>query len=366
MKFKNANELIKWFQLEHPLYASAMMASNHHYDEKNLNPYHLENDVWTHTNMVMKVAELLFKDNDIVLASSLLHDLGKPFAREVKEDNKRVRFFGHEGLSFYMAVDLVKELFPNDEEAQKTVLKLVALHSEIYSGITDGKLNKNYADKWKGDGKFFTLLQGMVISDSMGRWCEDKADPREQFNDLFDVDFYSEIPERKDYIGEPTLTVLIGPPRAGKSTYMHDSGIHMRGDVVISRDATLFEYAKEKYNSTTYDEAWKVLDANNEQKNIDKLINKKFDDAKREGKNITIDMTNMSRKTRRKWVNTVPKEYFKKAVVFATDYTVLNERNSVDSKSIGKTIPSFVIKNMCKSFTFPTYEEFDEIETIVG
>lgn len=85
-------EIVKWFQLNFPELTKDMHDCSHHYDEDNLNAYHLEGDIFTHTMMVYKIAELLSNDNDLVKWSTLLHDIGKPRSMEIVE--KHVEFDG--------------------------------------------------------------------------------------------------------------------------------------------------------------------------------------------------------------------------------------------------------------------------------
>lgn len=84
--------LVSWFQTEFKDLVKSMKNCSHHYDEDNLNAYHLEGDIFTHTMMVYKTAELLSNDNDLVKWSTLLHDIGKPRSMEIVE--KHVEFDG--------------------------------------------------------------------------------------------------------------------------------------------------------------------------------------------------------------------------------------------------------------------------------
>ena len=357
----NSHEIISWFQLNHKEHTEAMMKSTHHYASDKLNPYHLEGDVWTHTCMVVNVANLM-KYPDVVVASSLLHDLGKPYVREVNHDTERVYFKNHEGVSFWEAISVVKQLTDNVEK-QKTILKLVALHSSIFDNHRDGKFSKDFYKKFSKDKDFLELLKMQVISDSMGRFCYDLEDVREKFERIFDQEFYMNLnaedfnPRVKKH--DNTLTVLIGVPRSGKSTWIAQNA---NDQVVISRDTSLVEYAQKKYNTKTYSEAFKSL-SDDDQKAIDTIIGNQFSNAVKAGKDIVIDMTNMSKKSRRKWVSQYGGNT--KAIVFATDMDEISRRNEHDRKTIGKFIPQYVIDNMAKNFVFPQYDEFDEIEMIV-
>ena len=91
-------QLIEWFQINYPDMHQALLQCNHNFDEKDLNPYHLESDCWSHTMMVCKIAELSHYEK-VVQIAALLHDIGKPASRKINPRNNHVQFFGHENLS---------------------------------------------------------------------------------------------------------------------------------------------------------------------------------------------------------------------------------------------------------------------------
>ena len=152
---------------------------------------------------------------------------------------------------------------------------------------------------------------------------------------------------------QKSITLLIGPPNAGKSTWLKSS---LKEEEVISRDNTMVCL----YPEMTYNESWKVQDSNL----VDRTIRKQYNDAIEKGLNIVVDMTNMSRKSRNKWLNALPKEYKRIAKVFMVDLEVLLQRNRERASNEGKFIPEQVICDMCKSFDCPTLGEFDAIEYI--
>ena len=60
MKFTDKTpmyEIVTKFQLDYPELVKLMKESNHHFSEGNLNPYHLEGDIWCHTMMVCLMAK---------------------------------------------------------------------------------------------------------------------------------------------------------------------------------------------------------------------------------------------------------------------------------------------------------------------
>ena len=92
-------EIVKWFQLNFPELTKDMHDCSHHYDAENLNPFHLESDIFTHTMMVYKTAELLSNDNDLVKWSTLLHDTGKPLSKEILDDILKFKLYVIEEFS---------------------------------------------------------------------------------------------------------------------------------------------------------------------------------------------------------------------------------------------------------------------------
>ncbi len=106
-------DLIGWFQLNYPDIKRDMQNCQHNFSSRDLNPYHIEGDCWSHTMMVSKVAEMRGYSRAVKL-SALLHDMGKPKARRVNPKNSHVQFFGHEKLSAKMAKPIVDKLISQD------------------------------------------------------------------------------------------------------------------------------------------------------------------------------------------------------------------------------------------------------------
>jgi predicted kinase len=102
---------------------------------------------------------------------------------------------------------------------------------------------------------------------------------------------------------------------------------------------------------------------NDEFSEIEKEILKKFQDTVRNNKNsknkqsIIIDRTNMSKKSRRKWLNGLDKDYNCKVEVFLMGEKIFKERNSSRNNSEGKHIGFKTIQEMVKHFTVPGMDE---------
>lgn len=362
-------ELVSFFQLEYPELVAEMKAANHHLDELdklkieagdkgvsyqllletisnpvNLNPYHLESDIFTHTMMVCKQAENAPYEVQI---AALLHDIGKPSTRAVNAKNGRVSFFNHDAVSAFMSLEILKrEELGLSKDQQVHIFNLIALHTQIYklsveqlSAIGDLYLVENLIELGKADhgGRFHTAGDAIIP-------------PLSHIAALQK----SKVETTKEVI------ILCGLPGSGKSTY---TSKNLDDCYRVSRDESLMNLAIDKYGfGVTYKEAWDKVN----QKEVDKELQAMFKRSKEadedEWTRVVVDMTHMSKKSRRKSLSHFGSEYKKKCVVFLPDMPTLFLQNSERS---GKIIDEVVINKMMRSFYPPSFEEFDEIEYII-
>ena len=115
------------------------------HSDNDLNSYHYEGDVYTHTMMVVKEALVICKDDGvtetefkIVLLACLLHDLGKPFAKH--ERDGRTFMSGHEIISASMGLSWLKqkqELFMLTDLDIERVIDLVLHHTVAHKAEYD-------------------------------------------------------------------------------------------------------------------------------------------------------------------------------------------------------------------------------------
>jgi putative nucleotidyltransferase with HDIG domain len=325
----NNSELVTWLQKKYPKLVKVMKECSHHLDEQNLNPFHLESDVFTHSMMVLNQLPDL-ECNKVVRIAALLHDIGKPFVREVT-DKGRVRFIGHESVGAFVALRLLKdpELALDDEEKVQ-IFKLICLHTEPYK-LTSEQLNELLTDEIV----ISSMLRDLSNADRNGRFTSVKGEPKE-FS-------YAFSHPNKDTNKE--LILLIGLPNSGKSTYGNTLD-----KKVISRDLII----EESFPDLNYNEAWKKVNQNE----IDNILKKQFKNNKENS--LVIDMTHLTKKSRRKTLSYFDNSFYKKCIVFLTPLDDLSNRNEARE---GKYIPETVYFNMIKSFYLPSLSEgFDEIE----
>jgi predicted kinase len=273
------------------------------------------------------------------ILAALLHDIGKPMCEDRVKDKKRVRFFGHEPMSAFMALDVMKK-FEEDfgiKLFKKELFQTIAMHTEPFK-IPD-KLDDRLVNQ---DKSFQNMLKVLNEADSDGRFYY-AGDGERHWEPVYKTREIGNKPK--------TATVLIGLPCSGKSSYIRTLD-PLTSHSVISRDDIIM-----KFPGDTYDEKWKNAD----QKQVDKIFQEWKQKCVKSGDDLIFDLTHMSRKSRRKSLSGLSKDYYKKAVVFMPTLTELIRRNEERSKE-GKSIKGEVYERMIKSFYPPMYDEFDEIE----
>ena len=364
------NTLLMWFQTTFPDIVRSMKECSHNFaEETHINPYHTCGSIFCHTMMVFKNSQILFPDNHYVKWSALFHDLGKYLAAERVEERQRVRFISHESLSAFMVIDVLNKTEMSEDE-KIHIFKIIALHGTLFHFIkADGSIKSDIRDTFEGNSTVLKDLVKQVTCDSAGRFINP-----EQVTDN-DFEFTLELPKHFEttvnalgdgvYRGNKPhkLTLLCGAPCSDKSTWLKENH---NGEVIISRDA-LIESVGAKYGMATYSDSWKFITMKEnkkiEQEEVDAEMMRQVQTARREKRDLVVDMTLMSRKSRRKWINQFEKDYNKKCILFIKGFEQQLKCNEERGKREGKRIHRGVTINMLKSFSLPMFAEgFDEIE----
>lgn len=143
-------------------------------------------------------------------------------------------------------------------------------------------------------------------------------------------------------------TILVGAPGSGKSTWMRNQ--EWIDDTYVASTDDIIENIADQYGFT-YDEAFKDVVGFAE-----KVMWRELEMAAEAGDPIYIDRTNMSVKSRKRFIDFLrPYGYRFDAVVFPNPDPAEWERR-LNSRP-GKTIPDNIIRNMVASFRMPTPEE---------
>jgi len=150
------------------------------------------------------------------------------------------------------------------------------------------------------------------------------------------------------------VILLVGPPLSGKDTYLKTQDYS--DYVIISRDDILMSL----HDTDDYSSAFNTVN----QKEVDKILNQKIQDSIGEKRNVIINMTNLSKKSRNRHLCKFPNiDYDKIAIVFPKlnlcDYINRNDKRKVDEN---KFIPVNVIQTMIENWQEITLDEgFDSI-----
>ena len=178
----NMSYLIEWFQINYPQLCKDLLNCNHNFSNKNLNPYHLESDCWSHTMLVCKVAEIYGYSKEVQI-SALLHDIGKPKARKINPRNNHVQFFGHEELSVELAEDVLskmqEEKIINSNEVCE-IKELIRLHSLLHKEPDPHML----FERFKNNRELYIHLVQLNQCDHLGRFCEESDPTDKKFDRL--------------------------------------------------------------------------------------------------------------------------------------------------------------------------------------
>lgn len=342
----NTTNLIQWFQLKYPKIVKSMKRCSHHYKEgKEINPYHIEGDVFTHTMLVMmnvdRFTNSLSTENlKSLIVCSLLHDIGKCLVRTVDEEKKRVHFYNHESISALLSLPILNSIEKDFQTIlnKRLILEAISIHTDIF------KLKEsNLRSRLVNNDDLLQVFNALGQCDHSGRFHTSKSSLK-----LIDV-VDSKTNDKKDN----EVIVMIGLPASGKSTYIKQNRID--GYEILSRDDIIDEIGV-ALGYDNYNDAFKNVD----QQYVDKLFDIRKNIIIKQKKNVIIDMTNMSRKSRRKKLSNF-NNYNKKAIVLMASI------EKIDSRMVSrpnKTISDDVVFNMAKNFYPPMYDEFDEIEWV--
>jgi predicted kinase len=152
---------------------------------------------------------------------------------------------------------------------------------------------------------------------------------------------------------KPKIVILSGLPASGKSTYRKRE--EFKDFTHVSSDDFIEFYAKSR--NLKYDDVFEDVITYSKT-----YANMLFEDAKLKRKDIIVDMTNLTLKSRKKWLSRVGNSYTSKLVYFNVPIEEIYRRLDLREKETGKHIPKNVIEKMVSFQTEPdmSLELFDE------
>ena len=220
---------------------------------------------------------------------------------------------------------------------------------------TDPDFAKTIAETFSGQVSLLEDLIELSACDILGRFMdEEDRDLWNNSRETLSYLLYKTNPNRYPRHSKGEAVILVGPPMAGKSSWVKNNA---KDHLVLCRDQFILKLGK----TQNYDDAFLTVDQDK--------VNQAYDAFKREalksGKDLVFDLTHMTEKSRRRSLAGLPKDMKRKAVVFLVGYKTLLARNKDRSTKENKNINAHTLKNMMGNFAVPLYSEgFDEIEFI--
>ena len=147
------------------------------------------------------------------------------------------------------------------------------------------------------------------------------------------------------------LDILIGQPCCGKSTYCDFARDSHNEPVVVSSDEARFLISGDESNQECSGRAFAFMELA-----VEMLL--------RQNKNVIVDATNTTRKSRKQWVK-LGRKYgaYIQMTVFNVPADVCKARNAARARKV----PEHVIDNMIARLEIPVlFDECDEILIIEG
>lgn len=357
IKRLNKDILIDWFLEHYPDEYYKMVSTNHSLNDLNiseLNPYHIEGSVWTHTLMVMTYIEAKeYNDftNNILLIVALLHDIGKPYAIDIKEGcseiNKPARysFNGHEGISFFLSLNIIVDIlkyFPYIHTSKVIILKLISLHGVDDQEQDEQELRQLFrqADKNGACRKIYPINNDI------------------QLQDRYNSRNFVKISNNQIIKKDTELLMIMGLDCVQKAKYVMEfvSGENNKEYFIFSKNNYMKQYAIIKglpINSLDdYEKIYNFCQSPIHKKSFDIQYQQYILNVSNTYSKVIVDMEMLSLSDRRKILNNFKHFEYKNCIVYLPKINYINDLMYNNSNK----------SNKLSSFIFPVYDEgFDNI-----
>jgi hypothetical protein len=345
MKLDNRDTMVTWFCQNYKPLVDGMKEISHFPSHRTNHPFHGEGPVWTHVLMVMthiQCDETLSSTNkQVLLTVGLLHDIGKVSAHQVKDDGEKYSFEGHEGLSFFKALDILDHMEKEDDFYSNfmklTIARMVSLHG---TGIIfdEGSTDYYLAHRFR------------------------KADKEGAIRNI-DENIFAQYPKRKissraKVEKDKHVILMCGLPGSGKTTVVGE----YNGYYIVSRDNYMEKYYylyNEKGLETSNDiYHWIYSEENlpNFNMDFDRYLNK----VAKEQDKVIVDMTLLTAGKRRNMLNRFSK-FNATCVCLLTgekEFHRINDQRELEGSGLSKER----FRELKKKFIFPIEAEgFEQI-----
>lgn len=321
-------------------------------------PWHREANVGVHTEMVVdQYLKHVEEHRDFAdfwhgAVACVFHDVGKPIVEEVKESESRGVYRSYASHELMSARVCENYLLTHTSIDAEDILKIVWMIQNHLPYKTK-KPNKVQAivdtAHYLGVSDQFAEF---LVADQAGR-ISDEHD--KNMDGVFEwvAEFKKQQPMFWTVnVEAPTVTLLIGPSSAGKSTLTRELILDNAETEYYSWDQMRLEwYTSEGEFDNPRDEYSAAFDRSCYDKEFMNKTQAAYMDKVKRGVNIVVDNTNLSAKRRRFFVSeAVKKGYRVNAIVCMIQRDELLRRSN---QRPDRDIPDGVIINMHESMAYP-------------
>lgn len=162
--------------------------------------------------------------------------------------------------------------------------------------------------------------------------------------------------------GQPYFWMLIGAPASGKTTYRNRLIANSRvPKVVLSTDdkieACRVAWSEADGRALSYAEAFDGVDM----QCLEDEMREEMIAAVAARQDIMLDRTNLTFKSRARWLSLLTPDYYRFGVVCELPRTELDRRLAQREVMEGKSIPAQAIDDMLATYQRPVVGEFDSV-----
>lgn len=357
--------MLKWFEDCFPDYVEAMASCTYYFDANRPNKHHLEGDVWSHVQMAYACGIKRGVPKPVLWAL-ILHDIGRVHTRTEDEEEQRVYFYDFEGVSCFVALEMLKQAGVSREEIL-IILKLIAFQYTVIDHIKyDSPTQSELVEMFLYDEEMLHYLALYVECDLFGRKIDESVQHYYDLQKIREFQYYTKNKKNttKKLRRKPnTVYLLVGAPCSGKSTWAQQ---HQGEYLIVNRDSSTEQIGK-KYGKHTFDEAYRFLE---NRKALQKEVNRHYNHIEKfakqsKGIDIVVDNPNLKQKHRKEWIDIFHKTHNIKVVLFLRSFAEMSQCDKIRRMSHGKSIGDTAILDKLLDFVFPLKsEEIDIIEVI--
>lgn len=384
MRLENIKrEVLHYFRKQQGMYVDQMRGTLHSHSPKEINPFHMEDDVWSHSILVLNqyIHNLGnggdYDTKDPILLNNikkncvlcLAHDIGKCFTRTPRYG--KVYFTNHGfssvstlyeiyldaceyGLLDYNSVDLYH------------ILSIASNHNMLY----DVKELKDLLELCNYDSELGLDFLRLGYADQQGRFLspfhkDESSIPYHMYYELlksYNLNHQENTPN--DSI---TVTIIGGPPGCGKTHYIKN----FDGNSISFDDIRIEKYKQSHPNSEELDSKElynKAFEYSHKKINLLSEFTLKLIELRNNViKDIYVDNVNLSIKSRKELIYCIRK-VFRLEKLYFKYILILNKREKCvinDIKRNDKTVGEKIINKFWYNMSIPTFSEgFDHIEIV--